>query len=543
MGLGDKIKGFLSGDSTAERENKQKADQIIEAERATTQKADEERRAKLAEEMARLAKEEEKDKNESTAVLPETEYFSLQPEKRVSYVYNYLKQICSAKQKGLGARISRFVMDEQELATNSKSFENYALYIAFFMIDSQGFSFSGYNNALSPETNLVLRSFIDSKGKGDSVEEIISLLHNNEAKYVYKLTEYDEDKEMYLLERAAISIFAENTIPSYYRLKMGERNNRTLSASRIREDIQSNPKKLLLGFKDGDEFYCETNEKPIAIIRCNGSKDKKAILENIVSGFLVNKQFSNPKLIVADFNKMYIQNCIKDIPNLFWPIFDDDGMIANMLMKLSSILEKRLALIAAFGSRSIEDYNSRIESSADVLPYIYLITDDLEKLNACGNQCLEKVLSKASTAGVRIIYPMNEKNMPVMSLFKYCQFISAEGLCLTSSELKINSICEDAKEAQKPEYEDSYYEFLTNMSGTTVMGATSLNADSQDSLYDDVVEFVKAQQKASTSLLQRRFGIGYNRAARLIDTLEDRGVIGPANGSKPREVYIEDEED
>ena len=116
-----------------------------------------------------------------------------------------------------------------------------------------------------------------------------------------------------------------------------------------------------------------------------------------------------------------------------------------------------------------------------------------------------------------------------------------QGVYVTDKE--IGKVTSFVKEQAKPEYEDSYYEFLTNMSGTTVMGATSLNADSQDSLYDDVVEFVKAQQKASTSLLQRRFGIGYNRAARLIDTLEDRGVIGPANGSKPREVYLKDEEE
>ena len=75
------------------------------------------------------------------------------------------------------------------------------------------------------------------------------------------------------------------------------------------------------------------------------------------------------------------------------------------------------------------------------------------------------------------------------------------------------------------------------------MSASSVNADMMDSLYDEVVEFVKAQQKASTSLLQRRFGIGYNRAARLIDTLEDRGVIGPANGSKPREVYLKPDDE
>ena len=61
-------------------------------------------------------------------------------------------------------------------------------------------------------------------------------------------------------------------------------------------------------------------------------------------------------------------------------------------------------------------------------------------------------------------------------------------------------------------------------------------------MYDEALAFVKESQKASTSLLQRRFGIGYNRAARIIDQLEKNGIIGPANGSKPREVYIKEDE-
>ena len=59
-----------------------------------------------------------------------------------------------------------------------------------------------------------------------------------------------------------------------------------------------------------------------------------------------------------------------------------------------------------------------------------------------------------------------------------------------------------------------------------------------DPLYEEVKDYVIETQKASTSLLQRRFGIGYNRAARLIDVLEERGIIGPVQGSKPRDVYI-----
>ena len=69
-----------------------------------------------------------------------------------------------------------------------------------------------------------------------------------------------------------------------------------------------------------------------------------------------------------------------------------------------------------------------------------------------------------------------------------------------------------------------------------------MNTSEKDEMYDEVVEFIRETQKASTSLLQRRFGIGYNRAARIIDQLEEDGLIGPTNGSKPREVYIKPEE-
>ena len=89
----------------------------------------------------------------------------------------------------------------------------------------------------------------------------------------------------------------------------------------------------------------------------------------------------------------------------------------------------------------------------------------------------------------------------------------------------------------KPEYDDAYYELDSNRNGLS----SSAPLTSEDSMYDEVVEYVKEAQKASTSLLQRRFGIGYNRAARLIDTLEENGIIGPAQGSKPREVYIKPE--
>ena len=107
--------------------------------------------------------------------------------------------------------------------------------------------------------------------------------------------------------------------------------------------------------------------------------------------------------------------------------------------------------------------------------------------------------------------------------------VRIQGTNVTDKEIK--KVVDYVKSQADPEYEDSYYNFLTNIS-------YSKNSYKNDSLYSEVIEFVRAQQKASTSLLQRRFGIGYSRATHLIDALEDDGIIGPANGAKPRDVYI-----
>ena len=78
---------------------------------------------------------------------------------------------------------------------------------------------------------------------------------------------------------------------------------------------------------------------------------------------------------------------------------------------------------------------------------------------------------------------------------------------------------------------------------TSVEPVNSSDNDGDEPLYNEIVEFVVTQGKASASLLQRRFRLGYNRAARAIDLLEERGIVGPSNGSKPREVLVKIEKE
>ncbi|MEG0273853.1 MAG: DNA translocase FtsK, partial [Longicatena sp.] len=108
------------------------------------------------------------------------------------------------------------------------------------------------------------------------------------------------------------------------------------------------------------------------------------------------------------------------------------------------------------------------------------------------------------------------------------------------SDGEVQDICDYVSKQAKPKYEDAFLR-LEMLDGG--VGIASSSEQAGDPLYDEVKEFIISTRKASTSLIQRKFSIGYARAARLIDTMEENGIIGPARGSKPREVYIKNEEE
>ena len=112
-----------------------------------------------------------------------------------------------------------------------------------------------------------------------------------------------------------------------------------------------------------------------------------------------------------------------------------------------------------------------------------------------------------------------------------------QGAWISEDEIKriVDFVCNE----QKAQYDQRFQNLDMPSNATTGVDAnTDVKDEYDDPLYDDIVEFVVTTGKASASLLQRRFKLGYNRAARVIDLLEERGIIGPMNGSKPREVLV-----
>ena len=115
-----------------------------------------------------------------------------------------------------------------------------------------------------------------------------------------------------------------------------------------------------------------------------------------------------------------------------------------------------------------------------------------------------------------------------------------QGAWITEEEVK--RIVDYTISQQKAMYDEKMMNLNAPVESSKIDANTDLKEEYDDPLYDEIVEFVVTSGKASASLLQRRFKLGYNRAARIIDLLEERGIIGPQNGSKPREVLVKLEE-
>jgi len=360
-----------------------------------------------------------------------------------------------------------------------------------------------------------------------------------------------------------------------------------------------NSKKLLFTLgKDlmGKETYCDLEKMPHLLI-AGATGSGKSVCENaIITSFIMRSNPDNLKLVLVDPKKVEFTP-YHDIPHLLWPVITDATMASNMLKKIVVIMEERYDAFSEVSVKNIQgfndfvdEYNANLEdgkSPMNKLPHIVIVIDELADMMAVAGKDVEmsiqRITQLARASGIHLIVATQrpstdvitgliKANMPSRISFALTSQIDSrtiidqsgaekllgkgdmlykpqdenspirlQGVYVTDDEVR--KICDYVKSQAKPEYEDSYFEFLTNMSGSSVMGATSVNADTMDSLYDDVVEYVKEAQKASTSLLQRRFGIGYNRAARLIDTLEDHGIIGPSNGSKAREVYLKKDDE
>ena len=343
----------------------------------------------------------------------------------------------------------------------------------------------------------------------------------------------------------------------------------------------------------GKLVTCEIDRMPHLLIAGATGSGKSVCINAIITSLLYRTNPRDVKLVLVDPKKVEFTP-YHDVPHLLWPVITDAVMANNMLKKVVVMMEGRFDIFAEAGVRNITAYNDAVEAfnktntdpekEMKKMPYIVVIIDELADLMMIAGKeveaSIQRITQLARASGIHLIVATQrpstdvitgiiKSNIPSRISFSVASSIDSrtildqtgaerllgngdmlyfpqgetspirlQGVFVTDNEVK--NITSYVKKQAKPEYDDAYFEFLNlNNAG----GQVSNSRQDKDSLYDEVKEYVIESQKASTSLLQRRFGIGYNRAAGLIEALEDNGIVGPQNGSKPREVYIKKESD
>lgn len=328
----------------------------------------------------------------------------------------------------------------------------------------------------------------------------------------------------------------------------------------------------------GDPIVGELNKMPHLLIAGATGSGKSVCINGIITTILMRAKPHEVKMMMIDPKKVEL-NVYNGVPHLLTPVVTDPKKAAQALKKVVAEMERRYELFSETGTRNIEGYNEYIkrnkESEEEVvsnLPYIVVIVDELADLMMVASKDVEDSITRlaqmARAAGIHLIIATQrpsvdvitgviKANIPSRIAFSVSSQIDsrtildmggAEKLLGRGDMLYIPVGMSKPIRVQGAFLSDEEVERVVNhcIEQQTVTYQEEMIPDEvselveevDDELYDDAVQLIIEMQTASVSMLQRRFRIGYTRAARLIDAMEDRGIVGPYEGSKPRTVLI-----
>ena len=344
----------------------------------------------------------------------------------------------------------------------------------------------------------------------------------------------------------------------------------------------------------GDIGVCEINKMPHLLIAGTTGSGKSVCVNGIICSILMRAKPDEVKLVMVD-PKVVELSVYNGVPHLLRPVVTDPKQASIALAKMVAEMERRYQVFSESKTKNIEGYNAYIEkenskitdidAKKEKMPYIVIIIDELADLMMVAAKEVEdsilRITQKARAAGMHLIVatqrPSTEvitglikANIPSRIAFSVGSGIDSrtildqtgaenllgkgdmlflpigmnsplriQGSFITDDEIK--RIIDYTISQQKAQYDEAMMNLDVSSSDKSASQIEDMNQQEEydDPLYNDIVEFVISTQKASASLLQRKFKLGYNRAARIIDLLEERGIIGPSNGSKPREVLVQ----
>jgi len=393
---------------------------------------------------------------------------------------------------------------------------------------------------------------------------------------------------------AAKSVSIEAPIPGKSTVGV-EIPNPSISAVKIREILGYIPKdqekaKVLVALgKDlmGNVRTTDITKMPHLLVAGSTGSGKSVCMNSFIASILMRYRPDQVKLVLVDPKKVEMSN-YNGVPHLLWPVVTDPKKASAALQRIVAMMDERYDKFAETGVKKIEEYNDYVDKEKAKNPscdlekmfYLVVIIDELADLMMVASKeveaSIQRITQLARAAGIHLIVATQrpstnvitgviKANIPSRIAFAVASQIDSrtildaggaekllgkgdmlflpmgentpiriQGCFITDDEIRrvIEYVCGQ----QSAVYDDSLNKQIEEEHDPS--SGSGPGGTDDDPLYNEVYEFALETGKISASLIQRRFRLGYNRAARIIDLLEDRGVIGPQNGSKPREVLI-----
>ena len=369
----------------------------------------------------------------------------------------------------------------------------------------------------------------------------------------------------------------------------------TVSFRELWEQAKTDPNKLLevpLGKAvDGSARSFDLARMPHLLVAGSTGSGKSVAVNGIISSILMKARPDQVKFLMVD-PKMVELSVYNDIPHLLIPVVTNPRKAAKALQKVVDEMENRYELFSKFGVRNIAGYNAKVEDwnaqsqeKQIPLPLIVVIVDELADLMMVASKEVEDAIirlgQKARAAGIHMILATQRPSVDVISGLIKANVPSRVAFAVSSgtdsrtildengaekllgrgdmlfkpidenhpvrlqgsfiSDDDVERIVTFIKEQASADYDESFDP--GDVSENDFGGASSANGGGSegDPLFEEAKALVLETQKASASMIQRRLSVGFNRATRLMEELEEAGVIGPAEGTKPRKVLMTQE--
>jgi S-DNA-T family DNA segregation ATPase FtsK/SpoIIIE len=401
-----------------------------------------------------------------------------------------------------------------------------------------------------------------------------------------KLTKITALENNLALDLAAHAIRMEAPIPGKRAVGIEVPNVKSamVRLSSILQSREWNDTKGPLGFTIGKDIagkpvVADLAKMPHLLVAGQTGSGKSVMINDILTSLLYRNSPSDLKLILVDPKQVELTP-YNDIPHLLTPVINEPEKCISALKWAVAEMERRLRAMAEVGKRNIGEYNNLKKEEG--MPYIVIVIDELADLMMMAARDVEALIvrlaQKARAAGIHLVLATQrpsvdvitgliKANVPARIAFTVASQVDSrtiidqmgaekllgmgDMLLLTSdmpkpkrvqgafiSDEETQKVTDFIRMQRPPQYDDEIISQPVQLNGKGGVVAEMNSGEGGDDMWQDAVRVVIEGRKASTSLLQRRLRIGYGRAARLIEEMEEQGIVGPADGARPREVLV-----